>query len=60
MALQPFNDDLGSSFMSGGRNPKPRKKPKEPPVTYAELDEAHRRVVSIYGRQDGQGQESVG
>lgn len=50
----PITDDLGNRYFTGGRNPKPKKKaePKEPVVTYTELDEAHWRIQRIWGRQD--------
>jgi hypothetical protein len=53
---KPLNDDLGSRFFTGGHNPKKAKKErqhKEPPVTFAELDEVYWRIQRLYGRQDG-------
>jgi hypothetical protein len=53
----PLSDDLSSRHLTGGRNPKPPKKTRKstdpPPVTFAELDEAHWRIQRIYGSPDG-------
>ena len=52
----PLSDDLGNKFFTGGRNPKgeKRREKKEEQQTFIELDEAHWRIVSIYGRQDAE------
>ena len=50
----PLTDDLGSTFFSGGKNPKPKKakEVREVQVHYTELDAAHWRIQKIYGSQE--------
>ena len=51
--MNPQNDDLATSWMGGGNNPKPpRHEDSEPAVPYTEQDDNYWRIVDIYGDQE--------
>ena len=51
--MNPQNDDLATSWMGGGNNPKPPRHPDndEPAVPYTEQDDNYYRCVDLYGDQ---------